>query len=74
MAGKGAADPAAGFVITHTGEPTEDELVRRIQSRISLAKRGITTNIKRAEKTASSITTHKNSGKTGQNLIAAGMI
>ena len=67
MVGKGVAESATGIVINLTAEPTQDEIVRRAQSRISLAKRGVKTNIGRA----ASITAHKNSGKTGQNLIIA---
>ena len=74
IVGKGAAESAAGIVITLTADPTEDDIVRRAQSRISLAKRGVKTNISRAEKTAASIPAHKSSGKTGQNLIIAKMI
>ena len=64
----------ARFVFTNTDDPTKDELVRRAESRITLAKRGITTDINRAMDTKSSIERQVQRGIKKESSIVAGMM
>ena len=48
---KTAAESSARFVFTNTADPTKDEQVKSVESCITLAKRGITTTIRRANDT-----------------------
>ena len=61
-------------VITNVTEPTKDEIVRRVQSRINQATRRIRLNIERAETTASRLRTHRNNGRTNQNPMIQELI
>ena len=72
-------DPATGEsssenVITNVTEPTKDEIVRRVQSRINQATRRIRLNIERAETTASRLRTHRSNGRTNQNPMIQELI
>ena len=68
-------DPATGEsasenVISNVTEPTRDEIVRRVQSRINQATRRIRLNIERAETTATRLRTHRSNGRTNQNPMS----
>ena len=64
---------AARFEFTNTDDPTKDESVKRIESRITLAKRGITASIKRALELKASIDKQVIKGISSESSIITGM-
>ena len=71
---KTAAESSARFVFTNTADPTKDEQVKRVESRITLAKRGITTSINRASETKGSIERQLAKGVSKDSSIIIGMM
>ena len=61
-------------MFTNTADPTKDEQVKRVESRITLAKRGITTSINRASDTKASIEKQLAKGESKESSIIIGMM
>ena len=68
-----ATKTTARFEFTITEDPTQDDAVKRIESRITLAKRGITTSIKRALELKASIDKQVIKGISSESSIITGM-
>ena len=68
-----ATKTTARFEFTNTEDPTQDDAVKRIESRITLAKRGITTSIKRALELKASIDKQVIKGISSESSIIIGM-
>ena len=68
-----AAKSTARFEFTNTEDPTQDDAVKRIESNITLAKRGVTTSIKRALELKTNIDKQVQKGISAESSIIIGM-
>ena len=68
-----AAKSTARYEFNKTEDPTKDNAVRRIESNITLAKRGVTTSIKRAMELLGNIDKAIQKGVKAESSIIVGM-
>ena len=68
-----AIKSTARFEFTNTEDPTQDDAVKRIESSITLAKRGVTTSIRRALELKGNIDRAIQKGVKAESSIIIGM-